>query len=180
MSKKPLSGKTSRKISTLARKLKASGYSVRSSSGRFVSPNPIRGIVPDIVARRGDRTIVVEVKRTNEVVELGERLGKLATYADENRNVRFDFVVVPENSGKKWDVFEVKRLQALARQNTPTRVIGLKLGRTMDSIYKKASTYNISLAPLQSDPFRHRRIRLLKKKKKTGNQTKRIHIRHAT
>lgn len=165
MSKKPSSRQPSRRISSLARKLKASGYTVRSSSGRFVSPNPIRGIVPDIVARRGNRMILVEVKRTSQVRGISERLRKLATYADKNRNVRFDFIVVPENSGKRWDVVEVRRLRTMAQQNTPTRVIGLKLGRTADSIYKKAATCNISLAPLQAGAFPSRRDRLMKKKK---------------
>jgi len=165
MNRKPFSGQALRKISSLARKLKANGYTVRSSSGRFVSPKPIKGIVPDIVAKRGDRIILVEVKRTNEVRGIGNRLKKLATYADKNRNVRFDFIVVPQNSGAKWRNVEVQRLRTMVRQNTPTRVIGLKLGRTADSIYKKAATFNISLAPSQPHPYLRRRDRLVKKKK---------------
>ena len=34
------------------------------------------------------------------------------------------------NTGKRWTVTQVKQLRPLANQNTPTRVIGLKLGRT--------------------------------------------------
>lgn len=34
------------------------------------------------------------------------------------------------NSGKAWAPKDVSRLKSLAKQNTPTRVIGLKLGRT--------------------------------------------------
>lgn len=42
------------------------------------------------------------------------------------------------NSGKPWTPSDVKALGRLAGENTPTRVIGLKLGRTEDAI--RAST----------------------------------------
>lgn len=38
------------------------------------------------------------------------------------------------NTGKRWSASEVRRLRTLARQNTPTRVIGLKLGRPVAGI----------------------------------------------
>jgi hypothetical protein len=109
--------------------------------------------------------IVVEVKRANEVARMSRRLRALAMYAEKNRNVRFDIITVPENSGKKWNAFEVKRLRALARQNTPTRVIGLRLGRTSDSVYKRAAIQNISLAPIESIGLVQRKRRLAKKNK---------------
>jgi len=57
------------------------------------------------------------------------------------------------NSGKEWTSQEVKQLKTLVSENTPTRVIGLKLGRTPDSIYSKASEKNISLKPTNQSPF---------------------------
>lgn len=33
------------------------------------------------------------------------------------------------NSGKPWSSSQVSQLKQLAKQNTPTKVIGLKLGR---------------------------------------------------
>jgi len=44
-----------------------------------------------------------------------------------------------QNSGKHWTPNEVSELRDLARHNTPTRVIGLKLGRTPDAVQSKAS-----------------------------------------
>jgi hypothetical protein len=41
------------------------------------------------------------------------------------------------NSGKLWTSTEIRELRNLAQKNTPTRVIGLKLGRTGDAIYSK-------------------------------------------
>ena len=43
------------------------------------------------------------------------------------------------NSGKPWTPGEVKQLKQLANQNTPTRVIGLKLGRTENAVRSVAS-----------------------------------------
>jgi len=40
----------------------------------------------------------------------------------------------PANHGKNWTQQDVQKLEDLAEKNTPTRVIGLKLGRTEDSI----------------------------------------------
>ena len=49
----------------------------------------------------------------------------------------------PSNHGKEWSNLEISDLQRLADQNTPTRVIGLKLGRTPDSVRSKASEEHI-------------------------------------
>jgi hypothetical protein len=57
------------------------------------------------------------------------------------------------NSGKTWTAADLALLQKLADQNTPTRVIGLKLGRTEDAIYSKASQEDISLAPTNQSPY---------------------------
>lgn len=61
------------------------------------------------------------------------------------------------NSGKHWTNQEVQQLQKLAQQDTPTRVIGLKLGRTPAAIQSKASEENISLKPTNQSPYnRHK------------------------
>jgi hypothetical protein len=57
------------------------------------------------------------------------------------------------NTGKPWTHGEVQTLQQLARHNTPTRVIGLKLGRTEAAIYTKASSEGISLSPTNQSPY---------------------------
>ncbi len=61
------------------------------------------------------------------------------------------------NSGKPWTSHDVAQLKSLAVQNTPTRVIGLKIGRTESAIYTQASTQGISLAPTNQRPYNRRR-----------------------
>jgi len=57
------------------------------------------------------------------------------------------------NTGKPWSSSDVKQLKTLAKGNTPTRVIGLKLGRTEAAIYGKASAEGVSLSPTNQSPY---------------------------
>lgn len=63
----------------------------------------------------------------------------------------------PANHGKAWTNQDVRSLKKLVKQNTPTRVIGLKLGRTEDAIYSEASKENISLKPTNQSPYNRRK-----------------------
>lgn len=58
-----------------------------------------------------------------------------------------------KNDYKRWDSDEVSRLGSLARGNTPTRVIGIKLGRTPEAVQSKASEEGISLDPHNRSPY---------------------------
>ena len=60
------------------------------------------------------------------------------------------------NSGKPWSRKEVADLKDLARRNTPTRVIGLKLGRSEDAVRSKAGEKGISLKPTNQSPYNKR------------------------
>ena len=63
----------------------------------------------------------------------------------------------PSNHGKDWTAGDVKKLKQLARQNTPTRVAALKLGRTLDAVAQKASVEGISMKPTNQRPYGTRR-----------------------
>ena len=60
------------------------------------------------------------------------------------------------NSGKPWTRGDVANLRKLASENTPTRVIGLKLGRTEDAVRTKASDTGTSLKPTNQSPYNRR------------------------
>jgi hypothetical protein len=57
------------------------------------------------------------------------------------------------NSGKEWTPQDIAQLKDLAAHNTPTRVIGLKIGRTEAAVYTKASEEGISLNPHNVSPY---------------------------
>ena len=58
---------------------------------------------------------------------------------------------------QRVDGGDVSQLRDLARQNTPTRVIGLKLGRTEGAVRNKASENDISLGPTNQSPYNRRK-----------------------
>lgn len=63
----------------------------------------------------------------------------------------------PTNHGKQWTSNDVSQLQHLANENTPTRVIGIKMGRTSDAVAQKASEEHISLKPTNQSPYNRRK-----------------------
>ena len=60
------------------------------------------------------------------------------------------------NTGKPWSAAKKAKLAELAKGNTPTRVIGLKLGRTEDSIRSQAARQSVSLKPTNQSPYNRR------------------------
>ena len=61
------------------------------------------------------------------------------------------------NSGRQWSSTDISSLKKLVKQNTPTRVIGLRLGRTPSAIYSKASELDLSLMPTNQSPYNRRK-----------------------
>jgi len=59
----------------------------------------------------------------------------------------------PSKHRQEWSPSEVKQLGQLAKQNTPTRVAALKLGRTPAAVQQKASVEGISLKPTNQRPY---------------------------
>jgi hypothetical protein len=61
------------------------------------------------------------------------------------------------NTGKPWTPAHAQQLKKEAAQNTPTRVLGLHLGRTPAAVQKKASEEGISLKPVNQKPYNRRK-----------------------
>ena len=61
------------------------------------------------------------------------------------------------NVGKIWTKDDVSQLRKLAKQNTPSRIIGLKLGRSQDAVRTKACEKGISLRPTNQSPYNRRK-----------------------
>jgi hypothetical protein len=60
-------------------------------------------------------------------------------------------------SRQPWSENEVKQLRQLAKGNTPTGVISLKLQRPPGSIASKAQREGISLRPVNRSPYNRRK-----------------------
>lgn len=63
----------------------------------------------------------------------------------------------PNSKGSAWTPGDVAKLRDLAKGNTPTRVIGLKLARTPGAVSSKASQQGISLKPTNQSPYSRRK-----------------------
>ncbi|MBB4479575.1 hypothetical protein GGE46_002150 [Rhizobium etli] len=59
----------------------------------------------------------------------------------------------PKNHGKPWTPSDVKQLKQEVKHNTPTRVLGLHLGRTPEAVQAKASEIGVSLKPVNQSPY---------------------------
>lgn len=57
------------------------------------------------------------------------------------------------NSGTRWSSGDERQLRQLANQNTPTRVMGFKLGRTEAAVQAKSSELGVSLKPVNQSPY---------------------------
>lgn len=62
----------------------------------------------------------------------------------------------PANNGKPWSAADQAALRKLAKENTPTRVIGLKLKRTPGAVQAQASRQATSLKPTNQRPYTRR------------------------
>lgn len=58
-----------------------------------------------------------------------------------------------KNSGKQWVAKEEAQLKKEIKANTPTRIIGLKHGRTPGAIQAKAQELGLSLEPHNRSPY---------------------------
>jgi hypothetical protein len=60
------------------------------------------------------------------------------------------------NTGKSWGSGDMRELKQLIKENTPTRVIGLKLGRTVASVRDMVREEGLSLKPTNQSPNKGR------------------------
>ena len=61
------------------------------------------------------------------------------------------------HTGEAWSSADLQQLKSLAKHNTPTRVIGLKLQRSETSVRSKAQREGVSLKPANQSPYNRRR-----------------------
>lgn len=63
-----------------------------------------------------------------------------------------------KNQNKVWSKEEIKKAIDLVKGNTPTRIIGLKLGRSESGIRSKMSELGKSLKPTNQSPYNRRKL----------------------
>jgi hypothetical protein len=63
----------------------------------------------------------------------------------------------PKKHRESWTAADDKLLRQLARENTPTRVMGIKLERTPEAVQSRASQLAVSLKPVNQSPYNRRK-----------------------
>jgi hypothetical protein len=63
----------------------------------------------------------------------------------------------PQNHGKDWTPAANRDLKKLISENTPTRVMGLKLGRTPGAVQGHANDIGLSTKPVNQRPNKGRK-----------------------
>jgi hypothetical protein len=63
----------------------------------------------------------------------------------------------PSNHGQQWAPPQDKQLKQLINQNTPTRVMGLKLDRTPGAVQQHANELGLSTKPTNQSPYNRRK-----------------------
>lgn len=63
----------------------------------------------------------------------------------------------PEKQRQPWTGPDKQKLRELARGNTPTRVIAIKLERTPAAVQNQASKQGTSLKPTNQSPYNRRK-----------------------
>lgn len=59
----------------------------------------------------------------------------------------------PSHSGLRWTPSQDAQLRREAAGNTPTRIIGVHLGRSEDAVRSRASELDVSLKPTNQSPY---------------------------
>jgi len=79
------------------------------------------------------------------------------TVSDErpawNRTLVWHMAQTPPNHRKDWTPTDNRQLRQLANENTPTRLIAYKMGRTEDAVRAHASEEGVSLKPTNQSPY---------------------------
>jgi hypothetical protein len=63
----------------------------------------------------------------------------------------------PEHHREDRTPAQDQQLRRLIDQNTPTRVMGLKLGRTPDAVQQHANELGLSTKPTNQSPYNRRK-----------------------
>lgn len=114
MKRIPSESREREKIAALAREYMARGYDVLADIPIYESPAPIEGIRPDLVAKKGDEILIVEVKTSESLKKNKDIIAKLARYAKDIPGARLDLVVTNPKPQSSVQV-KVKALQEQLR-----------------------------------------------------------------
>jgi len=82
-------GKHERKVRKVAAGYSGRGYDVKADLPEYSRPRPIRGRIPDVVATKGKKTIIVEVETPQSFNKDKDQRAIFRDYANSRSRTRF-------------------------------------------------------------------------------------------
>lgn len=82
-----------RKLRELIREYSKLGYEVYAEFKGYPRPDKIGDFTPDLILKKGDQKIIVEIATSRDLKSLGKKFEQLAGFAEDHENVRFDIVL---------------------------------------------------------------------------------------
>ncbi|WP_246801318.1 hypothetical protein [Bradyrhizobium genosp. L] len=107
-----------------------------------------------VISRSGTKTVIrlfKIIRRTTWHKQHGNGPARRSAEGPRKANPKYK-----RHSRQPWTDKEVKQLRGLAKANTPTGVISLKMERPPASISGKAQREGISLKPINRSPYNRR------------------------
>jgi uncharacterized protein YutE (UPF0331/DUF86 family) len=121
-----------RKISELALEYQSHGYEVEFDATLPELPKSLKWFKPDLVARRGDETVILEVKSYAEISQ-NHKFAELVEYLNRLPGWRFEVVVVKPKTDRQraklelLNIKEINRLHSISAELTRTKNVSLGL-----------------------------------------------------
>jgi len=82
-----------RKMRELIRMYKREGYEIEADYKDYGRPRPISGIVPDLVVKKDNREIIVEIVSDKSWPHLVEKMKILSEYAEKHVGTSFNLII---------------------------------------------------------------------------------------
>ena len=99
-----------RKLKELIEEYSKQDFDVFADFGSHQRPEKIGDYEPDLVVKKGNKIIVIEIVSKPQMAEMKSKLEQFAKYADETKDVRFDIVLTnPRKQKESMDKSEIQR-----------------------------------------------------------------------
>ena len=82
-----------KRLKELIREYKRQGYEIYANYLDFERPRNIGEFVPDLIVRKGDQEVIIEVTSDESLRHLQDKLKRLSEYAADHDRTRFDLII---------------------------------------------------------------------------------------
>jgi len=107
-----------RKLKEVVKEYSDLDYKIFANLKGYERPRKIGNYEPDLIVKKGEREIIIEILSKSQMKDLEPKLEQLAKYADETKDTRFDLVLTnprPRTPKNEMTVSGVEMLKQIRR-----------------------------------------------------------------